>query len=466
MAHNRISRRGFFRKAGAGTLAYLLAANGLAEVGAGGKAPNFVFLFVDDMGWADVGCYGNTFHETPHIDRLAADGLRFTDAYAACPVCSPTRASLMTGKYTPRTGVTDWIPGNSYNDVPLECQQTQEYLSLDEVTLAEALKAGGYNTAFLGKWHLGKEKYYPTEQGFDINIAGNHKGHPHNGFFSPWNLQNLENGPKGQYLTDRLTKEAIDLLKDYRTQEAPFLLYMSYYTVHAPVQAPKEKIQKYRQKDPKGPWKNAKYAAMVEALDDNVGRLLKALERLGLAENTVVFFFSDNGGWWRATENHPLRGYKGQLYEGGIREPMIVRWPGVTEPGTVCHEPVISTDFYPTMLDIAGLDPRPEQHKDGVSLVPLLQGGGTLDRKAIYWHYPHYCLQHKGYPSGAVRKGDYKLIEFYEDRHLELYNLARDIGEKNNMAEENPEKASELARMLEKWRKEVGAFVPPRKDQE
>ena len=462
------TRRGFLKTLAAGALALPL---GRAAAAAATRQLNFVFFLIDDMGWTDAGCYGSTFYETPNIDRLAAQGMRFTDAYAACPVCSPTRASIMAGKYPARLNITN------FGTKPLP---------LDEVTVAEALKEAGYTTFFAGKWHIGgDEKHWPNHQGFDVNVGGNGSGSPRGGYFSPYGNPRLADGPKGEYLTDRLTDEAISWLNAHHDE--PFLLYLSHYAVHTPLQAKKEAVEKYREKaeampDPEGPafrpesprattdlvQDNPVFAAMVESVDQSVGRVLSRLDALGIADRTAVFFMSDNGGLSTLlnrrlrgggnapTCNLPLRAGKGWLYEGGIREPMIVKWPGVTRPGSTSDEPVISTDFYPTMLEMAGLPPRPDQHVDGVSLVPLLRGGKALDRRAIFWHYPH----HHGsgsVPSGAVRAGDWKLIEWYEDRRVELFNLADDLSETTDRSEKRPDKTRELQAMLKAWRVAVGA---------
>ena len=426
------------------------------------EPPNVLFILIDDMGWRDLGCTGHEIHETPNIDRLAARGMRFTDGYAASPVCSPTRASIMTGKYPSRTGISNWLAGDFYVNTPLRCEETSQFMKLEEFTLAEALKAGGYQTGFVGKWHLGRKPYYPQHQGFDVNIAGNHKGNPGKGYFSPHGLEHLEDGPQGEYLTDRLTTEAIGLMDGFSKNEEPWLLYMSYYTVHCPFIAKPEKIEKYAAKArAAGEEKfNATYAAMVESLDENVGRMLDWLDEKGVRENTLIVFTSDNGGFHEATHQRPLRGYKGELYEGGIRVPLMVDWPGVTKPGSVCDKPVVSTDFYPTLLEAAGLSPRPEQHIDGVSVVPLLKGDAAFDRGATIWHYPHYLPRHHSKPGSVIRVGDWKLIYFYEGGRMELYNLREDIGESENLAEHLPEKAAEMKVRLDAALQEHGAKIP------
>ena len=445
------------------------------------KRPNFVFFLVDDLGWKDLGCYGSSLHDTPNLDRLSASAMRFTDAYSSCPVCSPTRGSIMTGKYPARLGITDWIPGQRPKNRPLDCPPILNQLPLEEVTIAEALKAAGYRTFFAGKWHLGGEGFWPDQQGFDVNKGGHHRGSPPGGYYSPYKNPALDNGPEGEYLTDRLADESMRFLEQQGDQ--PFLLYLSFYTVHTPIQACKRHIEHYQQQvdslppldgtgqRPEGDGftklrqDNPAYASMVRAMDDNVGRVLAKLDELDLADNTVVFFTSDNGGrstLFRSgnpTSNEPIRAGKGWCYEGGIRVPLIVRCPGVTAPGSICDAPVTSTDFYPTMLELAGLDSKPQQHPDGVSLMPLLSGSGPLDRQAIYWHYPHYHGS-AWKPGGAMRCGPWKLIEFYEEGRVELYNLVEDIRERKDLSTELPDKTAELLGMFHDWRESVGAKMP------
>ena len=487
-----MNRREFLKSVGFG--AAVLAAPGCtsaqqntASAGKDNKRLNFVFFLIDDLGWTDVGCFGSDFYETPNINRLASEGMKFTDAYAACPVCSPTRASILTGKYPARLGITQWIGG------PNTPTEYLHYMPLEEEIISEALKEAGYATGFVGKWHLGSKDYYPEHQGFDVNIGGDYSGAPPT-YFYPYKRGNraLEmmppGGEEGDYLTDRLTDESLKLLE--ANKDKPFLLYLSHYAVHTPIQAKEGLIEKYKAKASKLPatadekftpvygryntrmvQDNAAYAGMVHSVDESVGRIMKKLEDMGVAENTVVIFMSDNGGLSTVaregpTSNLPLRAGKGWLYEGGIREPMIIKWPGVAKKGSVCSEPVTSTDFYPTMLEMTGLALKPGQHVDGVSLVGLLKGTGRPRRKAIYWHYPHYHGSGNR-PSGAVRAGDYKLIEWYEDKSIELYNLKNDISEKHDLAGEMPQKAAELQRMLHEWQKQVKAKMPvsePRDD--
>ncbi len=497
MKGSLLSRRAFLKAAG--MLAALGGSVKAAGLGDGRsrkeppKRPNFVFFLIDDLGRQDLGCYGSTFYETPNIDRLAAQGMRFTNAYAACPVCSPTRASIMTGKYPARLGITDWI-GASQKPTAY-----REYLPLEEVTVAEALKEAGYATGYVGKWHLAtsgatdRRQYYPDRQGFDINVGGDNSGSPPI-YFYPYakgkrSLETMPAGGKeGEYLTDRLTNEALKFLE--ASKDRPFLLYLAHYAVHTPLESKKDLAQKYEAKAENvpqpdgphaqpvyGPYKtrlvqdHAVYAGMVQSVDESVGRVLGKLTELGLERNTIVIFMSDNGGLSTVaregpTCNLPLRAGKGWLYEGGIREPMLIKWPGVVQVGSLCHVPVTSTDFYPTILEMASLPLRPKQHVDGVSLAGLLRGTGTLDRKAIYWHYPHHHGSGSR-PSGAIRSGDYKLIEWYEDGRVELYNLKDDLGERHDLAAAMPDRAAELRQILHAWRREVGAKMPegePRED--
>ncbi len=477
--------------------------------------PNFIFILVDDLGWKDLGCYGSDFHQSPNIDRLAGEGILFTNAYAACPVCSPTRASIMTGKYPARLGLTDWIPGRKAYAGPQPCDKLipgefKLNMDLEETTIAEAMRDAGYRTFFAGKWHLGEDSaYWPEHQGFEINRGGWSAGWPMGGYFSPYENPRLSDGPERENLTDRLTEESIRFLEDHGQE--PFFLYLSFYAVHTPLQAKEQLVRKYQHKldsmgltreqmlcadrewirhaPPKGNFVerirqgHPTYAAMIETLDDNVGRLLKKVDELGLSGNTVIFFMSDNGGLSTAegspTSNLPLRAGKGWLYEGGIREPMIVRLPaairdgrartGYLQAGTRCEVPVTSTDFYPTILELAGLDLMPRQHMDGVSLLPLLVdlsgsgGAGNPSRDShaagdrhLFWHYPHYSNQ-GGKPGAAVRLGDYKLIEFFEDSTLELYDLSVDQGEQHDLSKGLPEKTKELFDLLHAWQEKVNA---------
>lgn len=444
------------------------------------KQTNFVFFLVDDMGWADVSCFGSKFHETPHIDKLAASGMKFTNGYAACPVCSPTRASILTGRHPVRVDITDWIPGRgSAKGAKLLPVQDRSNLALEEVTIAEALKENGYQTFFAGKWHLGDRGHWPTDQGFDFNIGGNSKGSPPGGYYSPWTNPTLTAKKKGEYLTERLTEESIKFI-DSRDKDKPFLLYLSYYNVHTPVQPYKKRVDHYVAKakkmftKPSPPIKehdgvsrsrqdNAAFASMVAAVDDSVGALLKRLEDTGLDKNTVVVFFSDNGGLCTlarpgSTCNLPLRAGKGWLYEGGVREPTIVRAPGVTKAGSVSDTPIVSMDFFPTMLELAGLPQQPKLHADGQSIVPLLKGK-SIDSRELYWHYPHYHGS-TWKPGASIRDGDWKLIAFYHYDNVELYNLAEDPGEHKDLSKSNPAKVKELSAKLAAWQKRMKAKMP------
>jgi arylsulfatase A-like enzyme len=429
--------------------------------------PNFIFILIDDMGWKDLGCQGSSFYETPNCDKLASQGMRFTNAHAACPVCSPTRASIMTGKYPARLHLTDWLPGRPDRpDQKLLRPKFRQFLPLEETTIAKALKPLGYTSASIGKWHLGGEAYYPEKHGFDLNIGGTDRGSPPSYFFpyknKAYRIPGLDEGKEGEYLTDRLTSEAEKFIE--KNKERLFFLYFPHYAVHIPLQAKKDVIGKYQAKaKPDTYQNNPVYAAMVESVDDCVGRILKKLDDLKIADRTVVFFFSDNGGLsvkegphTPATSNAPLRAGKGYLYEGGIREPLLVKWPGVAKPGSLCDVPVASIDFFPTILEMAGARLEAKQAIDGLSLVPLLNQTGKVKREALYWHYPHYSNQ-GGNPGGAVRQGDWKLIEFYEEGKLELYNLKDDIGEKNDLVKKMPDKTGELHQLLKDWRMAVDA---------
>jgi arylsulfatase A-like enzyme len=459
---DRMTRREYLKRMACGTLGTLggvslLTSRSSWAAQTNDRKINFVFILIDDMGWTDVACYGSKFYETPNIDRLCGQGVKFTNAYAACTVCSPTRASILTGKYPARLHITDWIEGHKRPYARLQVPDWTMYLPLEEVTLAEALKPLGYVSASIGKWHLGKEPYYPEKQGFDLNFGGTDKGQPPS-YFYPYKIPNIQTGEPGEYLSDRLTTEAENFME--ANKDRPFLLYLPHFAVHTPLQARQNMIARYKAKvKPGQAQRNATYAAMVESVDESVGRIMKKMDDLQIADRTVVFFMSDNGGLIGSTSNLPLRAGKGSAYEGGVREPMIVRWPGVAKPGSVCDEPVISVDFYPTILEMAGVKPDPKQIVDGVSLVPLLEGTGRLDRNAIFWHYPHY---HPGgaTPYGAVRQGDFRLVEFYEDNRVELYNLRDDIGEKNDLTTKMPEKAAEMRKLLADWRRSVGVQMP------
>ncbi len=421
------------------------------------KKPNFVFILIDDMGWTDLSGCGSDLYESPNIDQLFASGMKFTNAYAACTVCSPTRASILTGKYPATVNITDWIPGHARPRAKLKVPEFNQELPLSELTIAEALKPYGYAAANLGKWHLGQKDYYPEKQGFDINIGGTDKGQPPS-YFSPYHIPTLNDGPEGEYLTDRLADEAERFIE--KNKDNPFFLYWAHFAVHTPIQAKQDITAKYQGRiKPDMLHTDPVYAAMIQSVDEAVGRVMKKLRELGIAGHTVIIFMSDNGGLARVTSNVPLRAGKGSAYEGGVRVPMAIYWPDVVKPHSFCHVPVCSIDFFPTILDITVGKIPSSVKTDGESLVPLLKQQGGLKREALYWHYPHY---HPGgaTPYSAVRKGDYKLIEFFEDGALELYNLIDDIGETNNLAPQMPQKVNELYDMLKEWRDETGARIP------
>lgn len=458
--------------------------------------PNVIFMLIDDMGWKDLSCMGSDFYETPNIDRLSREGMLFTNAYAACPVCSPTRASVMSGKYPARVGLTHYIGG------PEHCLEGSErgrvlsapyvpYLPVAERSLASTLKSHGYQTWHIGKWHLGAEDYWPEQHGFDVNIGGCHMGCPSHGggYFAPWDIPTLAPKEGDAYLTDRLGDEAAALIN--KADERPFFMNMWFYQVHVPLMAKREKIAKYERKaaamglDKKNalvegdyfPCEHKKtrrivrrviqsnpvYAAMIESLDDNVGKILNALDAKRIADNTIIVFTSDNGGL-SSTEgsptcNAPLSEGKGWMYDGGLREPLLVRWPETVQAGTTSDAIVTSPDFYPTILEACGLPMEPEQHVDGVSFhAALTNAGQAPERGPVFWHFPHYGNQ-GGEPGSSIRDGDWKLIEFFNGP-IELYNLKQDIGERDNVAKHYPLKTQELLMALRAWRESVNAIIP------
>jgi len=478
---NDMNRREFLKNCAAAAKGFVLSSYAFAAAGcalsvesaqarSGRRRPNIVFIFIDDMGWRDVGFMGSEYYETPNIDKIAGRGMVFTNAYSNAPNCAPARACLLSGQYSPRHGV--YTVGSSSRGksklrklIPIE---NTTVLDSNIMTIAEAVRTAGYVSASIGKWHLGNDpEFGPVGQGFDVNVGGYSAGHPAKGYFVPYKNPELPDGPEGEYLTDRLTDEALNFIETNKDRQ--FFLYLPHYAVHTPLQAKDELIEKYKNKPGSNGQDNPKYAAMIESTDEGVGRILDKLDELGLAEDTIVFFFSDNGGVRTITSNEPLRGGKGMLYEGGIREPMAVRWPGVVEPGTTCETPVIGVDLFPTILRMTGARAPEGKLMDGESIVPLLMGQSDFDREAIFWHFPAY-LQGKAEgardeyfrtrPAGAVRAGDFKLIEYFEDGDLELYNLADDISEQNNLVDSMPEKASELHQLMLAWRKEVNAPVP------
>jgi len=438
--------------------------------------PNFIFVLIDDLGYSDLGCYGSKFHRTPNLDRMAAQGMKFTDAYSAGPVCSPTRGSILTGKYPARLHLTDWLPGRPDRpDQRLARPSFRQELPLEEVTLAEKLKAAGYVTAHVGKWHLGGEGFEPQRQGFDINIAGDHTGTPMS-YFAPFKgkgrngkerfMPGLESAKDGEYLTDRLMTEAEHIIEANR--DKPFFLFLAHYAVHTPLKAKPDYVAKYPALTSKpGQQTNVIYAAMIESMDESVGRILKKLDELKLADKTLVILTSDNGGLATTegpstppTINSPLREGKGWLYEGGIRVPLLARWPGVIPPRSTNSTPVSSVDYFPTLLQLACVKAEHNELLDGVSLEPLLKQTGELPARPLFWHYPHYANQ-GGKPGGAIREGDFKLIEFYETGRVELFDLKHDYRENQNLAEdpEHAVRAKSLRSKLETWRKEIGAQI-------
>jgi arylsulfatase A-like enzyme len=450
-----MNRREFIKSVGFGAAASALGLGAATHGNDIKSKPNFLFILADDFGWSQLGCYGSNFYETPNIDRLASEGMRFTDAYAACPVCSPTRASIMTGRYPARLHLTDFISGGRFPYDKYKQPEWQKFLPLEEITVAEVLKTAGYATASFGKWHLSIDKkppkslpYNPDRQGFDEHFVT----------YKPSSRTDPESDTHN---VEAITQKSLEFLD--RHEDKPFFLYATHNTIHAPVLGKKTLVEKYKNKPGSNlPQNNPVLGAMIEELDNSVGRLLKKLDELQIADKTMVVFFGDNGGLERDAKQTPLRSGKANLYEGGIREPLIVRWPGVAEPGSTCSEPVTSVDFFPTFMEIVGVKNKAKKPVDGVNLVPLLAQTGTLNRRAIYWHYPHYHSSSIG-PCGAVRAGDYKLIEWFDEticgpgNEFELYNLRKDIGEQNNLAKEMPERAEELSKMLSNWRNEVNA---------
>ena len=460
---------------------------------------NIVFILADDLGWRDLSCYGSSFYETPNIDRLAREGMSFTDAYAACPVCSPTRASFLTGQYPARVGVTDYIDwtGQHPRKGKLIEAPYVDHIPPHHTTYPAALRErAGYQTWHLGKWHCGGEGSLPQERGFDVNIGGCEWGAPKGGFFAPWQVPDPEiqkandHVEEGTFLDEYLADRAVALIHN-RDTSRPFLLNFWPYAVHTPIQAPPHLVEKYQAKarrlklDQVNPFVEGEtnsaehmqnhpvrrrllqsdpvYAAMVETLDNCVGRLMRAIDEAGIAESTLVIFTSDNGGLSTMdsspTCNLPLNEGKGWMYEGGTREPMIVRMPGVTEPGATCRAPITSPDLFPTLLEWAGLEAMPQQHQDGTSFTPALRGEPDFDRGPVFWHYPHYANQ-GGTPAAAVRHGDWKLIRFYEDDHVELYDLSHDIGETRDLVGEQPQRTAALRAQLDAWCADCEAKYP------
>ncbi len=505
--------------------AALLTFQAPAHAASASRPPNIVLFLVDDLGWRDLGVYGSSFYETPQLDRFARANVRFTDAYAPCHVCSPTRASIMTGKYPARLQLTDWLPGR--RDFPfqkLNNAKPRPHLPLEETTLAEALKEHGYATGHFGKWHLGEDPSGPLQHGFDVQVPRWNKCCPNKGYHAPFGLEGLTDAP-GDYLTDRLTDEALKYIDENRSR--PFFLYLSHFAPHDPIQGRADLVAKYQAKlqqraaadrapfilegnpDAKNaPTRtqldaalkedayrgyqvlpnqtvkikqhqdNVQFAAMVESLDESFGRVIAKLEALGLSENTIVIFTSDNGGMSAAnfgrpdrivaptaldaafaTSNLPLRGAKGWLYEGGIRVPMIIKWPGRSARGIVSSVPAISTDLYPTILEMIGAPARPSQHLDGVSLAGVVRGEKPPARDALYWHFPHYSNHGMQSPGAAIRQGDFKLLEYFENNTVQLFNLREDLGEQHDLAREQPGRTQQMTALLHQWRRSVSAAM-------
>jgi len=461
-----------FRCAGA-VLLVLSAGPVHAQSAPGPMRPNVVLVLVDDLGWMDLRVQGNERLDTPNIDRLASQGMRFTAAYSAAPVCSPVRASIMTGQAPARHRITNHIPELGQftpDDAELLPAATLNHLAASHVTLAERLGAAGYATALIGKWHLagppgrlgeGRLDAYPEAQGFDLNVGGCALGGPPT-YFDPYYIHNLPPRRTGEYLPERLADEAVGFIEDHADE--PFFLCLWTYTVHWPIEAPERLVRKYVERMGPG-LKDPRYAAMIEAMDTAVGRVLATLGSLGLTERTLVIFTSDNGGYLDATDNGPLREGKGYLFEGGIRVPMIVRWPGVTKPWTLCDTPVISTDLFPTILAAAGLALDPELPCDGEDLGPLLRGTGTLARDALFWHYPNYAWHQSNRPGAAIRSGKWKLIRRFDDESVELYDLESDLEERHDLARKLPERAAAMRERLRAWLVETDAAMPMRREE-
>ncbi|MDP6045432.1 MAG: sulfatase [Phycisphaerae bacterium] len=464
-----IKRRDFLKAASLAAAAAVLPRG--AQAVEKPSRPNIVFINMDDLGWKDVAFIGSKFYETPNIDKLAREGMIFTNAYSNAANCAPSRACVMSGQYGPRHGV--YTVGSSARGsaktrklIPIK---NRTDLPDDNVTLAEAVKPAGYISATMGKWHLGSD---PKTQGFDVNVAGGTAGSPRS-YFSPYRNRTLPDGPKGEHLPHRLTTEAMKFVE--ANKDRPFFLYLPYFSVHTPIQAPKDITAKYKAKGPAGGQGHATYAAMIESADTNIGRLMKKIDALGLRENTIVIFTSDNGGIANISSQAPARAGKGSYYEGGIREPLIVCWPAKIKAGSRCDTPVIGIDFYPTLLEATGARKPEGKLLDGVSLMPLLTQSGRLKDRALFWHFPIYLQKYSSNdgsrdplfrtrPGCVVRLGDWKLHEYFEDGGLELYNLKDDLGERNNLADKMPDKTKELYAIMLQWRKETKAPVPTEKN--
>lgn len=434
-----------------------------------GTQPNIVVILVDDLGWADVSCYcaefGNDYYETPNIDGLRAEGMKFTDAYATCNVCSPTRVSVLTGRYPTRSGITNWIGSGNPSNREYLCPTNTGQMPLDDVTIAEILKGAGYTTCHVGKWHLGGSSYFPPYQGFDYNKGGCGWGHPFGGFFSPYGFPSdagMPDGPDGEYLTNREGDEAVAFIQTAHDAGQPFFLYLANYAVHRPTQAKQSDVDYFTNKpkpaDPRYSGLKPTYAAMIRSMDEAVGDVLTKISQLGIENETIIIFTSDNGGLAADTTNYPLRGGKAQHWEGGIREPFIVKWPGVVEPNSLSDEPVISIDLLPTICEMAGVRVPSGVTIDGKSIVPVLKEQGSVNRESIFWHYPHY---NHDLPATTIRSGDWKLIKRYGgDKEFELFNLKDDVSETTDLASSNPAKVRELNEKLVAWLRHTNAKMP------
>lgn len=432
------------------------------------KQPNILFIFIDDMGWKDTSFMGSDFFETPNLDRLAGQAMVFTNGYSCASNCAPARACLLSGQYTPRHHVYNVGTGPRGQAAHRRLMHIPGVNVLDPglVTWAQLAQKAGYRTGTIGKWHLSKD---PLPYGFDVNVGGTHSGSPPRGYYPPHRVPGLQDAPKGEYLTDRLNDEAIGFIRE--NKERPWFLYLTHFAVHTPLNAKRELVEKYEAKKRGQLHKNVAMATMVQAVDDGVEKIFATLDELGIADNTITIFYSDNGGYVGATDMAPLRGHKGTYYEGGIRVPFFVHWPGVVKAGET-DEPMIGVDLYPTFCTLLNTEPPQSQPQDGVDLVPFLKGEQeTLGDRALFWHFPAYLQAGSGSleprdplfrsrPCSIIRKGDWKLHEYFEDGGIELYNLTDDIGEQTNLAKQNTEKAQELLRELRQWRKDLHALVP------
>jgi len=435
------------------------------------ERPNVLFIYLDDFGWKDAGFMGSDFFETPHLDRLAKQGMVFTNAYSCAANCAPARACLLSGQYTPRHHIFN---------VGTRPRGKKEYRRLMHIagtdtldpqikTWANVIKNSGYRTGTIGKWHLSRN---PIPYGFDFNFAGSHSGSPPNGYYPPFSNRDLKDAPAGEYLTDRLSEEAVKFIR--REKDKPWMLYLTHFAVHSPLQPRKDLLEKYRNKKPGKLHHHVVMGTMIQAVDEGVGKVLDVLDELKLTEKTIIVFSSDNGGLAVATDMAPLRGYKGTYYEGGIREPFFIKWPGVVQPGTRSEEPIIGVDIYPTLCEMTGANLPAGQPADGVSLVPLLKGKvKSLESRALFWHFPAYLQASRASegiesrdslfrtrPCSIIRLGNWKLHQFFEDGGLELYNLQDDPGETTNLCEKFPQKKKDLLTRLQQWQKKINAPIP------